>query len=556
MNKHLLVIGLFFLLLGGCDKKSSTVSVSQVSKYYHNDNITSNETWSADMPHIVETEICIQQAILTIEAGAVIKFKEGAAINVMESAGLIANGSSEAPISFTYDEGQQKLWKCIYFSSGAVEDNCILINCKFDYGGGDENSPAIIYCQELSPTITNCEIKNSASNGVILAGNCSSTQFKNNSITLNTASPIITAACNVPAIGKSDYVGNNVDCIRIVEGTITKDAEWPNFNIPYHIADDLNINNAKLTISAGTEIMFEPRKGMSITNNGELIANGKEEQIVFTATESAAGSWNCLYFGTSSHGQLENCVIEKGGSNSQFPANIVIEQSSINITNCLIKNSSGYGIYIKEEYAPKSFYNNTITTNRGAPISTPAINVPNLAENNLAGNGENFIEVRGGYLEGELDKTSYWENLGLPYRVTDNLTVRSATLHIAAGVILEMSYASNIEIMEGGQLIADGSSHLITFTAVHKFPGSWNCIYFSNFSNSTNCLLKNCRIEYGGGDFNRPANIYLENASPVVANCYIENSLNYGIYLAGGSNSDLENNYFYNNLSGSIYSKP
>ena len=111
----------------------------------------------------------------------------------------------------------------------------------------------------------------------------------------------------------------------------------------------------------------------------------------------------------------------------------------------------------------------------------------------------------------------------------------------------------HIDVMQGGGLIADGSTKMIIFTGKNKYPGYWNNIYFSEYSNDGSCVLKHCLIEYGGRDNNRPANIFCENASPIISYCYIENSLNYGIYLAGNSNPYLENNSYNHNIGGAIF---
>jgi len=552
MYRHLSIIMLCGVFLWSCEQPMTTTSQNVPDSYPHDTNIISDEFWRADAPHLIETDIYIQGAVVKIEAGTIIYFQKDAALNVMSGSGIIADGTTN-PIYFQLAAGEQGFWKYIYFADNALDDSCRLINCKFEGGGSDQNWPAIIYCRQVSPTIIGCEIKNSASNGLYLSGQCLSGTYQNNTITSNAGAPIVTSACNIPGIGEGFYSGNKEDCIKVTDGKIESDAIWPVFDLPYHIADDLIIKNADLTLLPGTVIKFYSKKGINLIDNGSITADGSQKQILFSTTQATKGFWKGIHFEHSSYGMLQNCTIEYGGNDPEYPANMYIDQALPRIKNCLIQHSSQYGIYLKGDFFAAEFSNNIITANGNAPVSTNANNVSILPGNSYTGNGYDIIEIRGGVYEGEITRTAYWENLGLPYRINDNLIIRRSTLNVAAGTVIELNTNAHIDVMEGGGLIADGSFNSIRITGVAKYPGFWHNIYFSDFSNDVNCILKNCHIEYGGADHSRPANIYCNNASPTISYCSIENSLYYGIYLFGNANPNLENNIFNNNIMGEIY---
>jgi hypothetical protein len=558
MNRLFIILLISCLLCYYCDNSTAPQDIQSVNEYIHNENISADEFWAADKFHIVSSDIYINNAIVTIQAGALVKLNAGASINVMNSSGLHADGT-DAAILFTRADQQQGNWDYIFFADHSIDTNCTFINCTFEYGGADQNWPTTIYCQKSMPSIINCKISNSASNGIYLDGNCSSITFTDNIITECVGAPIATAAINVPIMNNNgDYTGNESDCIKIIDGTINEDMIWQNFILPYHIADDIIIQNAKLTISSGSILKFESRYGLKVLDTGTLIAEGNGEQIVFSAVKQSKGFWKALIFENFSTGTLENCVIEYGGYDYQYPANIFYDHSSIKIHNCIVRNGSRYGVYIKGELIPDAFINNTIENNNGAPLSTGTINVSNLRGNLILYNGENHIEVRGGVIEGEINRRSDWYNLGLPYRIVGDIYIRSAILNIDPGVTVEIDNNSQINVMEGGELYADGSSSLITFTGIYKIHGSWNCINFNRLCHDWNCILKHCRIEYGGGSNIMPANIYCDDVSPTITNCYIENSLNYGIKLEGTYPSHirdnyLNNNFFNNNIRGNIF---
>ncbi len=511
----------------------------------HQENVMSSEFWPADLPHVIEKDLYIQHATIRVEAGSVIRFREGASLNIMESGGLIADGTSKN-ILFTRMDEQSGNWKYIFFAKNAVSDSCRLIRCRFEYGGNDALWPAMIYCQQSSPTLQDCEITQSASAGIYFAGDCSTLYFSNNTITLNSQEPILTAARNVPQLTPGNYTGNGDDFIKIVDGDITEDATWPHLGLSYRIADALRISGATLSLPEGSALYFAPGQGLTVTEQGGLRADGRNLPILFTGERPIKGSWKGLHFKDCSMCNLVNCSIEYGGSDISSPANLYLENTSPWISDCRIQRSGHYGIVVRGTFEPNVFINNLVTENGGAAASVHPKHVPELSGNSFTRNGRDFIDIEGGLI----DESDNWPDLGIDYFIKDKIMVRSATLYLSPGTNLSMGDRGSIDIMEGGGLIADGASGIITFTGAVDFPGSWHCIYFSSTSNDLLCYLNHCLIQYGGGESSRPANIYCADASPKISNCTISASLGYGIYLEGNSQPILQDNIFSGNLSG------
>ncbi|MBD3288997.1 hypothetical protein GF337_09355, partial [candidate division KSB1 bacterium] len=548
MKMHLLLSLMFVMILCGCEGEAPSNPVAQTTDLTHSGNITVDDVWTAEARHIIESELYIQRAVIVIEPGAEIQFREGAGISVMESGGLIADGSDEAITFGLADEGQGN-WKNIYFGPNVNSDSCKLINCNFTNGGADENWAAVVYCRQTGITIRNCEISQSASNGVYLAGDCAHLDFEDNTITANDGAPILTAACNIPLIGDGNYTGNGSDVIEIVEGTIHSDATWQHFEIPFFVNTHLNVRNSAFDLSAGTTLIFANRRALRIGENSRFTANGEDGQIVFKGAEDQNGYWDGIHIRGQSSGLLNNCLIRYGGGNPQVPANIYIDDSHPVVTGCIIRNSGDYGMYVNGAPEVFTLSDNVISQNSGAPISIAAANLNLLDGNEFAGNARDVIEIRGGETEGVIRKPTTLSDFSVPYLIKNKVTIRSATLRIEENVRLKMDAGSQIDVMEGGGLIADGGSRMIEISGLDEFPGAWNCIHFSQFSNDNNCFLNFCNIKSGGGDSQRPANIYLNDSNATIKNCTISGSLHYGIYLAGSSNPVLENNHFIDNLN-------
>ena len=129
-----------------CGEKipTSTQNIQTVT-VTNEENIEVSQTWMTNEIHIIKQVISINNAVLTIEPGAVIKFEKDAGIRVNNNSGLFADGS-EINIQFTSDNQNQGAWKHIYFGENALADSCKLINCTIEFGGSDSNYPGAVVC--------------------------------------------------------------------------------------------------------------------------------------------------------------------------------------------------------------------------------------------------------------------------------------------------------------------------------------------------------------------------------------------------------------------------
>jgi parallel beta-helix repeat protein len=546
--RHLIFAALLMMISHiCCDRQPTTQTVDGNGKDIHADTISSDQFWSASSPHIIDGDLYIHHAVIRIESGATVRLKNGASINIMEAGGLIADGQDEQ-IIFTRDSDED-VWKYIFFARNSIPDSCFLINCRIEYGGGDANWPAMVYCQESSPEIRDTEIRASASGGLYLSGHCQPVNVLNNMITENAEEPIMTAAVNIPFISEGNYQGNASNYVKVVSGAVNADAEWPDLGLPYRISDDLLVKKSSLTLRPGTELHFDANTGMELSGGSRLIAVGSNDSIIFKGMVPVKGYWNGLTFNGSSGSELMNCLIAHGGADPMSPANVTIDKASPSFLNCGIESGSQYGLIVTGTYSPDKFEGVSITSNCGPPISTPAVNVHILGRAQCVSNLDNVIEVTGG----DILASIFWEFRSIPLKIKNSIKVKGAILHLDANLTLMFESNASVEIREGGGLIADGASGLITFTGSNRTPGAWGCIDFGDGCLDASCLLNDCLIEYGGGDQNRPANIYCDNASPTISNCVVANSRSYGVYLSGNSNPQMSDNLFQNNPDGSIF---
>ncbi|MCD4817255.1 MAG: right-handed parallel beta-helix repeat-containing protein [Candidatus Cloacimonetes bacterium] len=400
-------------------------------------------------------------------------------------------------------------------------------------------------------------------------------------------------------------------------GTISSDEYWDNSHNHYIVGDVTVSNGVTLTIEAGSLIKFYAGCGMNIY--GTLIANGTNAaNITFTSRDGGAtpGFWEYIYFNSADPGCiLDYCDIYYGGSSNGILylnnsgsnvqiSNCDIEFSGTNgfhlhgtdsqtVTNCVIDNNVGHGIYCASSDADPIIANceinsngecgvygatsSTITisdcsiqNNGSYAIKTYARNIINITGSmNILGNTNNSIYV----LAGQTYDSGTWLNHGVPYIIGGDVTIyEGRTITFSEGITLK--FDDNYCFRINGRLIANGTSdNHITFTSNQATPsaGDWKNIYF--YISSDNCSLSYCDIFYAGSSYgavygyysgsnvtisdctiqySATKGIYLYDDDPVITNCVINDNGEHGIYCTNYSNPVISDCSIQNNGSYAI----
>jgi len=140
------------------------------------ENIESSGTWlNHGVPYVISDDVYISDAtnspVLTIAAGTTIKLNTGVEFYVGYAAagGLICDGTA-GEITFTsvINPPSAGDWDRLSFYSQSINSQCKLINCRVEYGGGDDYGN--IYISDCTPTVTGCNIGHGAAYGIYLTG--------------------------------------------------------------------------------------------------------------------------------------------------------------------------------------------------------------------------------------------------------------------------------------------------------------------------------------------------------------------------------------------------
>ncbi len=319
-----------------------------------NQHIYQDTDWDASgSPYIVNIELMVN-ATLTIHEGVVVKFNgpfTGMFIGWFGSPALIAAGTQANPVIFTSNSTtpQKGDWNCIYFNYNASPASR-LEHCIIEYGGSYRGSN--VYLNLVSPSISNCIIRESKQDGIYLAGiPAYGTPLSHNQFNNNARYPLsVDSPGNLPDIDTTNsFSGNGIQAINTGTGMITADRHWKDIGIPYISEWSITVNNYSIfTIDPGVVIKFTGGGfQISTDSGGTLCAIGTEDKpILFTSNKAtpSPGDWNGIYFSWMANPSsiMEHCIVEYGGLTSG--ANIYFYDASATVRCTTVRYSYGNGI--------------------------------------------------------------------------------------------------------------------------------------------------------------------------------------------------------------------
>jgi parallel beta-helix repeat protein len=565
---------------GNTDQDSKSVNVAAPQAIEHSGDITSDETWVEGI-HIITGDVYVDNCVLTIQPGAIIKFSEGTGIyfgyhGSVSGTTLVANGTSSKPITFTSSLAVKAAgdWAYIGFYDGASSASSMQY-CIVEYGGGYTSDYGAIYLEGTHINIDHCTVQYSRYLGISLNSDAWFGSFTGNTLKDIQLYPIGIHGNYVHTIGTGNTITTSKGILVYGDYFIQASATWLNLGCPYILYGELYIQSptgAVLTIQPGVEIQLSDDNGIYIGYDGfgTLVAEGtSQSRIKFTSASpggsKTAGDWGYIgfYEGAGSNSSLAYCTIEYGGGYSEYMGMVNIDESSVSINNCAFTNSASYGITTDYDGHFNTCTNNTFENNATDPIMIYA----NWA--NTIGAGNTFNNTGPGIvvLGNDIDKAdATWLKHGVPYIIMGEIYVENPTgakLTIQAGTTLKFTQGAMLLVAYDGfgTLIAQGTSeNKITFTSAagagYENPGDWDGIWFYSGTGAQS-IMDYCNISYGGGYSEYSGNLFIEDAAvgvPTITNCYISDSESYGIYLENASPT-MSGNTFSNNALGDYNTK-
>ncbi len=305
---YILLIAIAFLgmFLTACDPKENENNKDVIEI---TEDITSPSIWSGDKTYIIKKYDFYVEDVLTIEAGAIIKFSSQAKNLTLSNKGqIIANGNSSKPIVFTSIKDDSKggdTNKDGDASSPNMGDwanidlngtkSSVFNYCEFYYGGfGTGASSTIDLSAESAAEIKNCTFAHNGGGvngryyiGVLHADNASDeTIIQNNLFYANQLPITITGDINIDNSNKFSKNGETNKYNGIfVSRDITKNTTWLEDEVAFVItSDEMQIKlNASLSLGDNVVLKFSENSQLDILQTESSLINYDGDGVYFTS---------------------------------------------------------------------------------------------------------------------------------------------------------------------------------------------------------------------------------------------------------------------------------
>jgi len=449
-------------------------------------NIVGNTTWTNNNIYLIDGEILIQ-AVLTIEAGTLIKFKDSARFSIWGSSGglILAEGTDLQPITFTSwhddvhggdtnDNGNatdpaRGDWNDI---SVAGDNNQSSLNfCNIYYGGGYYDDYVIFLDTDTDVSVTNCVIAhNQGEQGALNASGAGTGTIIQNNVFFDNIWPLnINCSYNIDdsnifhdpdrRTNENDYNGIQVNNM-VVEGSLI----WSETEVPFVF------DGSEMSIALGKSLTLSPGVMIKLWNNdwwvhGTLIAEGTLSQpIWFTSykddtvggdtnndgstTSAGPGDWDYIKILEMNNISTFNyCKFYYGGG---YGADHTLELDSgttVSITSCTFVHNKGASDCVLNawhaaagtEIAFNEFYNNEKPLRINGSLNLDSNNIFHNPESPTQTNLNNGIYVDNQGTGCDIEGNISWLETEVPFcALWQGININTGnSLTIAENVILK-----------------------------------------------------------------------------------------------------------------------
>ena len=395
-------------------------------------------------------------------------------------------------------------------------------------------------------TISNTVIKNTETNGIIVADNMRPI-ISNTVLKKSNGYDLYTWAGGVNSL--SAFTGN----VNIKGSNISMNSTFPKYNATntyYNLLGTVTVDaSAKLTIQPGVKIGF-PYMYTSLVVNGVLNAQGTaSDSIRFTGkynTSNINSNYGGIIALNKDSSIINYAVIDSMGDSYYFTSAVALASNST-INNTTIKNTETSGIIISDNIRP--VISNTVVKNSssGYDLYTWIGGVNSLS--NFTGN----VNIKGGNL-GINSVMPKYNTVSPYYNLIGTITVNApAQLNIQPGVTVGFPYMYT-SLVVNGLLNAQGTvSDSIRFTGKYN-TANGSSTHGGNVSLNKDSSILNYVVLDSMGDTYYWTSALALNAYATVNNTVIKNTESSGIYIGDNLKPAITNSVIKNSGSYDIYS--
>jgi hypothetical protein len=453
-------------------------------------------------PIEVTEDYHVNNGSLTLEAGATLRFREGAALQIgyNDSARLIVRGTDAAPVVFTAaGERVPGAWPGLRLHEHA--DRSAIDHLVVEYAGAGGSEAVSVDAQDV--VLIGTTVRDAKGVGVGFGRHGTVAHFGANVFERIGGWPISLGPAAVDGIdGVSRLPAGSV--VHVYGGTIEDHATWRSVGAPYLVTEDVRIDGASgeralLTVDQGVEVRLSPEAHILVgyAQPGALQTHGTEAAPVIFTGAGAGERWPWLRVYAAGEGLFAGTVFEHGGAPDS--PGVVRVEGAVSLTGCTFRDDVG-GLLSKSPRAKIKLLDESVFdgTDRFALLVYPQ-QLGNLGAANRYG-ARDVIEVLGGTVE----ETITWRAQRTLVSVLGDLRVDGrAVLTVESGSRIAMKDGTQILVGDRDQAalrLAGTADRPIEISGVRDEAASWGGVRLLDASRDSvieHVRLRNCG-ESGG----------------------------------------------------------
>lgn len=389
--KFILVLSLVFTFFACEDEEGSTgggtpVLPETIGGLYGTDLHLINRNTDPDLAdyYVDETISMIEGAGFIVDPGVVIEFAPNTRFQLgrysegfSDNGYIDADGTEDDPIVFRGIESTPGSWNGIMIGCSSPDFRNLLNHCIIEYAGGSNGYAIRIEdCTNGAEgllSITNSTIRNTLGNGLESDGENVINQFYNNVFEGNSGNSILINAQEFTHIDSNTRFMDNgtngvVSTDNVYSGRIWNDENhvWNELDGgSYYINKFTRLYNGSLTIEPGVELVMGSNTGLASDEDAYISAIGiPSKRINIRGINLGNPSWDGIYiYSKNSPNVFQFCRVSEAGADGDGAFHLDSPYSNCcgytaTITDCIIQNNGGCGIYTDEDNLSYLTYNN------------------------------------------------------------------------------------------------------------------------------------------------------------------------------------------------------